>query len=148
MTSPTTIVNTGLSTLKLALILIVSLMVGIILFWLWNSWRELERLKTAEQQWKASSQATTQTITAVSEKTEEKQKVEFIITDRRAASDRRFEEVKREDQTAADWAATPIPDSVRGIDAAETIDGTPSAGSGGAGADRAAPGRRGDPDPQ
>ena len=133
-----------MSTLRMILIGIVMILVGIICYYVLDSWKELERLRTEEQQWKASSQSTSQVLETATTQTEEKQKVEFIITDRRAASDRRFLEVQREDQTAADWAATPIPDSVRSIDADPTGDGTPGVGGGSEGADRGARGRGSD----
>jgi hypothetical protein len=123
-------------TVRMIVGLAACIVFGILLFLLWRAWGDYQRLLTFEQQALASDTATTATVAEVTEKVEEKQKVEFIITDRRAASDRRFEEVKREDQTAAEWAATPIPDSVRNIDASQT-DGTPGIGVGSEGADRA-----------
>lgn len=134
-----------MSTLRLALFVIGGILLGLAVWIMYDGWKELERLKTAEQQWKASSESTSQVLQTSATQVEEKQKVEFIITDRRAASDRRFLEVQREDQTAADWAATPIPDSVRSIDADPTGDGTPGVGGGGAGTDGTTPSRRRDP---
>lgn len=134
------------ATLRMILLVIVFILVGMTIFWGLHMWNDYQRLQTLEEQVKASTQATTETVEKVNTQVAERQRVEIVVSDRRAVLDRGFEELKREDQTIADWAATPIPKRLRELDAAEAIDRTPGAGDGREGDDRATPRRRADQD--
>lgn len=130
------------TTLRMILLVIVFALVGMTIFWAFHIWGDYQRLQTLEQQVKASTQATNETVEKVNTQVAERQRVEIVVSDRRAVLERGFEELKREDQTVADWAATPIPKRLRELDAAEAIDRTPGAGDGREGDDRAASRRR------
>ncbi len=130
------------TTLKLLLLFVGCLMLGIVLFWGKSIWEDYARLKELEIQFTASKEATTETVEKVNTQVAERQRVEIVVSDRRAVLDRGFEELKREDQTVADWAATPIPQRLRELDAAQAIDRASGTGDGRAGDDRTAPSRR------
>lgn len=130
------------ATLRMILLVIVFALVGSTVFWAVQMWNDYLRLQRLEEQVKASNQATTETVEKVNTQVAERQRVEIVVSDRRAVLDRGFEELKREDQTVADWAATPIPKRLRELDAAEAIDRTPGAGDGREGDDRATSRRR------
>ena len=129
------------ATLRLILIVIIFVLVGIVLFWIKYAYDDYDRLKTMEKQFEASTKATTETVGQLNTQTAEKQRVEIVVSDRRAVLDRSFEDLKREDQTVADWAATPIPQRVRDIDS-ENLDRASDPGVGREDHDRATPNRR------
>lgn len=112
--------------------IVISLILLGLLGWLiWDYYdtkQEVARLQGVEQAATDIGNNTAAAISGLAEAQGEQQAAQITILDKRSASDQRYEELLRNDQNASDWADSPIPDSVRALDASEVkpaIDGPP-----------------------
>lgn len=92
-------------------ILVALLVAGII--WGYQEFQAMQdKIKTMESTATVTSEATDALATA----TDTTQTVRVVVEQKRAQSEQAFEELKRNDPIANDWANQPIPDSVRQLD--------------------------------
>ena len=95
--------------IKLILSLVVAAALGVAFVVGYNTWNDYQRLKDYEKKNQAIDAGTTAGIKEMGEQQGAQAAQEAAVYDYRGRSDRRYEELKREDQTVAGWAATRIP---------------------------------------
>ena len=96
------------------IVLIVLALIGLgIVGWFW---KDYQALKVKNEAAESVSTVTSQATDALATATDTTQTVRVVVEQKRAQSEQAFEELKRHDPIANDWANQPIPDSVRQLD--------------------------------
>jgi len=101
------------------LVLIVIVLIGVGVAW-WH-WKDYQALKTYREATESRQETTGEIDKGLSAAQDSVSTVRIQVEQSRSESDRRYQEVMRNDQTAKSWADTPLPDSVRDLDA-DTVD--------------------------
>ena len=113
--------------LVLLIIVVIALFVGGVL--VKRHFNEFNDLKDFKASAKPDIEATQAIVPSLEVQQAAGTAQETSVGARRARLDRSFQEIQREDQTVAAWAATPIPQRLRDADA-EAVDSAPGNGDG------------------
>ena len=89
------------------------LLAGAGLVW---GYKEFQAMQAKIAEMESTATVTSEATDALAAATDTTQTVRVVVEQKRAQREQAFEELKRHDQIANDWANQPIPDSVRQLD--------------------------------